>query len=55
MPDLSTPAENESVKTAPSDEAGIGSTTDNGVPAPNDRNSLTLGADGRSCCTTCTS
>ena len=46
MPDLPTPAENQSVKTAPSDEAGIGSTTDNGAPAPSDRNSLTLGADG---------
>jgi len=32
--------------TAPSDEAMIGSTTDNGAPAPSDRNSLTLGADG---------
>ena len=36
----------ESIQTAPSAEAHLGSTTDNGAPAVSDRNSLTLGADG---------
>ncbi len=36
----------ESIQTAPSDEARLGSTTDTGSPAPSDRNSLTLGPDG---------
>ncbi|MEO5982024.1 MAG: catalase [Pedococcus sp.] len=36
----------ESIQTAPSDEAALGSTTDTGSPAPSDRNSLTLGPDG---------
>ncbi len=36
----------ESIQTAPSQEAHLGSTTDNGAPAVSDRNSLTLGADG---------
>ncbi len=36
----------ESIQTAPSDEARLGSTTDTGAPAVSDRNSLTLGPDG---------
>ena len=36
----------ESIETAPSEEAHLGSHMDNGAPAPSDRNSLTLGADG---------
>ena len=36
----------ESIETAPSDEARLGSHTDNGAPAPSDRNSLTVGPDG---------
>lgn len=36
----------ESIQTAPSEEAKLGSTTDSGSPAPSDRNSLTIGADG---------
>ncbi|HEY7720627.1 MAG TPA: catalase [Pedococcus sp.] len=35
-----------SIETAPSAEAGLGSTTDTGAPAVSDRNSLTLGPDG---------
>ena len=46
MPDLPTPGDNESIKTAPSQEAGLGSTLDTGAPAPSDRNSLTMGPDG---------
>ena len=36
----------ESIETAPSKEAHLGSHTESGAPAPSDRNSLTLGADG---------
>ncbi|KRE53732.1 catalase [Phycicoccus sp. Soil748] len=36
----------ESIRTAPSEEARLGSTTDTGAPAPSDRNSLTIGPDG---------
>ena len=36
----------ESIQTAPSREAELGSTTDNGAPAVSDRNSLTIGPDG---------
>jgi catalase len=36
----------ESIQTAPSQEAQLGSTTDTGAPAPSDRNSLTVGPDG---------
>ncbi|HEY8307444.1 MAG TPA: catalase, partial [Lapillicoccus sp.] len=36
----------ESIQTAPSSEAELGSTTDNGAPAVSDRNSLTIGPDG---------
>lgn len=36
----------ESIRTAPSAEASLGSTTDTGAPAPSDRNALTVGADG---------
>ena len=46
MPDLPQPADGTSIATAPSQEAQIGSTTDTGSPAPSDRNSLTVGADG---------
>jgi catalase len=46
MPDLATPGENESVRTAPSEEARLGSQTENGAPATSDRNSLTIGPDG---------
>ncbi len=46
MPDLPRPADDETVATAPSAEAALGSTTDTGAPAPSDRNSLTVGADG---------
>ena len=45
MPDLPKPTDS-SIATAPSDEARLGSTTDTGAPAPSDRNSLTVGADG---------
>jgi len=41
-----TTSRGESIQTAPSQEAHLGSTTDNGAPAVSDRNSLTLGADG---------
>lgn len=46
MPDLPRPADDQTVATAPSAEAHLGSTTDTGAPAPSDRNSLTVGADG---------
>ena len=36
----------ESIQTAPSSEAELGSTTDSGAPAVSDRNSLTIGPDG---------
>jgi len=36
----------ESIQTAPSQEAHLGSQTETGSPAPSDRNSLTLGSDG---------
>lgn len=36
----------ESIRTAPSAEASLGSTTDTGAPAPSDSNALTVGADG---------
>ena len=36
----------ESIRTAPSAEASLGSTTDTGSPAASDRNALTVGADG---------
>jgi catalase len=36
----------ESVQTAPSQEAKLGSTTETGAPAVSDRNSLTVGPDG---------
>ena len=42
----STDSTKESIETAPSKEAHLGSTTDNGAPAVSDRNSLTLGAHG---------
>ena len=46
MPDLPQPDDGSSIATAPSEEAAAGSTTDTGAPAPSDRNSLTVGADG---------
>src|SRR6476661_4828069 len=46
MTDLPQPNDGTSIATAPSSEASIGSTTDNGAPAPSDRNSLTFGPDG---------
>ena len=46
MPDLPQPTDGSSISTAPSREALQGSTTDTGAPAPSDRNSLTVGADG---------
>jgi catalase len=36
----------ESIETAPSKEAELGSHTETGAPAPSDRNSLTIGPDG---------
>ncbi|GAA2486157.1 catalase [Terrabacter carboxydivorans] len=36
----------ESIETAPSKEAELGSHTETGAPAPSDRNSLTVGPDG---------
>src|SRR5689334_25303074 len=36
----------ESIETAPSREAELGSHTETGAPAPSDRNSLTIGPDG---------
>ena len=36
----------ESIETAPSREAELGSHTETGAPAPSDRNSLTVGPDG---------
>jgi catalase len=45
MPDLPKPTDT-SIATAPSQEAHLGSTTDNGAPATSDRNTLTLGPDG---------
>ena len=36
----------ESIETAPTPEARLGSTTDTGAPAQSDRNSLTVGPDG---------
>lgn len=39
-------AARESIQTAPSPEAQLGSTTDTGAPAASDRNSLTIGPDG---------
>ncbi|KRC88707.1 catalase [Terrabacter sp. Root85] len=36
----------ESIETAPSEEARLGSHTETGAPAPSDRNSLTVGPDG---------
>ncbi|GAB3311174.1 catalase [Epidermidibacterium keratini] len=39
-------SDSESIATAPSEEAKIGSTTDTGAPAESDRNSLTVGPDG---------
>jgi catalase len=41
-----TRARGESIETAPSQEAELGSTTDTGAPAVSDRNSLTIGPDG---------
>ncbi|GAA5030742.1 hypothetical protein GCM10025738_11200 [Microbacterium fluvii] len=46
MPEIPQPTDGTSIKTAPSAEAELGSTTDTGAPAPSDRNSLTLGPDG---------
>ncbi len=46
MPDLPQPDDGTAIATHPSTEAELGSTTDTGAPAPSDRNSLTLGADG---------
>ena len=46
MPDLPQPDDGSSIATAPSEEAQLGSTTETGAPAPSDRNSLTVGADG---------
>ena len=46
MPDLPQPDDGSSIATAPSEEAQLGSTTETGAPAPSDRNSLTIGADG---------
>merc|ERR1711969_511368 len=46
MPQLPEPTDGTSVAQYPSSEAEIGSTTDTGAPAPSDRNSLTVGADG---------
>ncbi|MGK2874331.1 MAG: catalase [Nocardioides sp.] len=46
MPDLPVPDDDSTIVTAPSQEARKGSTTDTGAPAPSDRNSLTVGADG---------
>jgi len=46
MPETPQPHDGTSIKTAPSAEAGQGSTTDTGAPALSDRNSLTIGADG---------
>ena len=46
MPQLPEPTDGTSVAQNPSSEAEIGSTTDTGAPAPSDRNSLTVGADG---------
>ncbi|MGI9155830.1 MAG: catalase [Marmoricola sp.] len=45
MPDLPQPTDS-SIATAPSEEAHLGSHTETGSPAPSDRNSLTIGADG---------
>ena len=46
MPELPKPTDDSSIATAPSQEAGQGSTTDTGAPAPSDRNSLSVGPDG---------
>lgn len=46
MPELPQPNDGTSIKTAPSQEAGLGSQTETGAPATSDRNSLTLGPDG---------
>jgi catalase len=46
MPDLPQPTDGRSIVTASSQEAQPSSHTDTGAPAPSDRNSLTLGADG---------
>ena len=46
MPELPQPHDGTSIRTAPSAEAELGSTTDTGAPAPSDRNALTIGADG---------
>ncbi|GAA3661561.1 catalase [Microbacterium marinilacus] len=46
MPELPQPNDGTSIKTAPSEGARLGSTTDTGAPAPSDRNSLTVGPDG---------
>ena len=46
MPDLPEPNDGTSIAPAPSQEAQLGSTMENGAPAPSDRNSLTLGPDG---------
>ena len=46
MPDLPQPTDGTSIATAPSQEAQLGSTMENGAPAPSDRNSLTVGPDG---------
>ena len=54
MPDLPKPGET-SIATAPSEEARLGSTQDNGAPATSDRNTLTIGPDGPILSTTCTS
>ena len=45
MTDTTRPGD-PSIATAPSEEAHLGSTTDNGAPAVSDRNSLTIGPDG---------
>ncbi|MBA8815024.1 catalase [Microbacterium halimionae] len=46
MPQLPESNDRTSIATNPSAEAELGSTTDTGAPAPSDRNSLTVGADG---------
>ena len=46
MADQQTDPTRESIQTAPSKEAQLGSTTDTGAPATSDRNSLTVGPDG---------
>jgi hypothetical protein len=55
MPDLPQPKDGASIKTAPSEEAGLGSQTEPARPLPATATRSRSAPTARSCCTMCTS